>query len=133
VNASPVYLDSSALLKLIFEEPETPGLIAFLQRWPARVSSALARVEVMRIAARVQDRVVEREARRVLRGIHLVRVDDGVIAAAAAIALPGLRSLDAIHLATLQTFGHHLAGMVVYDRRLAAAAREQGLAVWAPE
>lgn len=132
MNPDPIYLDSSALLKLIFEEEETPGLVAFLSDWPARVSSALSRIEVMRIAARVEDRAVEREAQRIFRGISLVRVDDGIVSAAAAITPSGLRSLDAIHLATVQAFGHHLAGMVVYDRRLAAAARDYGIAVWAP-
>jgi predicted nucleic acid-binding protein len=92
----------------------------------------LARIEVMRIAARVEDRTVEREARRMFRGISLLRVDDAIVAAAAAIKPTGLRSLDAIHLATVQAFGHHLGGMVVYDRRLAAAARDLGIAVWAP-
>jgi predicted nucleic acid-binding protein len=133
VNRAPVYLDSSAILKLIFEESETAGLEAFLAQWPVQVSSALARVEVMRIAARVEDRAVERETNRVLRAMNLVRVDDGIIAAAAAIKPSGLRSLDALHLATAQTFGHHLAGMVVYDRRLAAAAHDHGLAVWSPD
>ena len=132
MKAAPVYLDSSAILKLIFEESETAGLAAFLERWPVLVSSGLARVEVMRIAARVDDRAVEREANRVLRAVNLVRVDDGIIAAAAAIKPAGLRSLDALHLATAHTFGHHLAGMVVYDRRLAAAARDHALIVWAP-
>lgn len=132
MNTAPVYLDSSAILKLIFEEPETSELDRFLKQWPVRVSSALARVEVMRIAARVEDRAAEREAHRVLRAMHLLRVDDGIIAAASAIKPSVLRSLDALHLATAQAFGHHLAGMVVYDRRLAAAAHDHGIVVWAP-
>jgi uncharacterized protein len=132
VNRAPVYLDSSAILKLIFEGSETAGLEAFLEQWPVQVSSALARVEVMRISARVEDRAVEREATRVLRAINLVRVDDGIIAAAVAVKPPGLRSLDALHLATALTFGHHLAGIVVYDRRLAAAAHDHGIVVWTP-
>lgn len=132
MNVAPIYLDSSAILKLIFEEPETSRLEDFLEQWPIRVSSALARVEVMRVAARVEDRAVEREANRVLHAMNLARVDDGIVAAAAAIKPDGLRSLDALHLATAHTFGHHLAGIVVYDRRLAAAARDHGLVVWAP-
>jgi hypothetical protein len=132
VKPPPVYLDSSAILKLVFEESETTGLEAFLGEWPIHVSSALARVEVMRIAARVEDRAVGREANRLLRAINLIRVDDAIIAAAAAIKPSGLRSLDALHLATAQTVGHHLAGMVVYDRRLAAAAQDHGIVVWAP-
>ena len=132
MNAAPVYLDSSAVLKLIFEEDETPGLVAFLADRPARVSSALARIEVMRVAARVDDQAVEREAHRVLRGISLIRIDDAVVAAAATVAPAGLRSLDAIHLATIQAFGPRISGIVTYDRRLATAARDRGIAVWAP-
>ena len=86
----------------------------------------------MRIAVRVEDRAVQRETHRIFRGISLVRIDDGIVAGAAAIKPTGLRSLDAIHLATIQAFGHHIAGMVVYDRRLARAARDHGIAVWAP-
>jgi predicted nucleic acid-binding protein len=127
-----VYLDSSALLKLIFDEPETGALLAFLRPWPRRVSSALARIEVTRIVARVGDPLAAREAQRALRALHLVRVDDEIVARAAAIQPVGLRSLDAIHLATADTLGSDLAGMVVYDRRLAAAADAQGLTVWAP-
>lgn len=127
-----VYVDSSALLKLIFEEPESAALAAFLADWPVRVSSALARIEVARIVARVQDPLIEREARHVLRGVHLVRLDDDIVDRAATIGPPGLRSLDAIHLATAQLLGSDLAGLVAYDRRLAAAADAQGITVWSP-
>jgi predicted nucleic acid-binding protein len=43
-----------------------------------------------------------------------------------------LRSLDAVHLATALSLQPELAGMIVYDHRLAAAARAAGLTVWAP-
>lgn len=125
-----VYLDSSAILKLIFDEPETPALVALLQQWPSRVSSMLARIEVMRIASRVNDPDTERVAREVLGGINLIRMDDAVVAAAATLGPSTLRSLDAIHLATAQVLAHHLAGFVVYDTRLATAARQHGFTVW---
>ena len=50
-----LYLDSSALVKLVVREPETPALMEFLALWPFRVSSALARVEVVRAVKRVSD------------------------------------------------------------------------------
>ena len=127
-----VYLDSSALLKLIFEEPESAALAAFLADWPSRVSSAIARIEVTRIVARVLDPAADREAQRVLRGVHLVRLDDDVVLRASEIGLAGLRSLDAIHLATAQMLGSGLAGLVAYDRRLLTAAEALGLTVWSP-
>jgi predicted nucleic acid-binding protein len=132
VSATVVYVDSSALLKLVFEEAETPALVEFLRRWPERVSSALACVEVRRVVGRVQDPIADREARRVLRGLDLIRIDDAIVEAAAAIAPRRLRSLDAIHLATAQTLGAELAGMVVYDGRLAASAREHHIKVFSP-
>src|SRR4029077_7064743 len=99
---------------------------------PVRASSALARIEVTRIVARVHDPAVEREARRVLRGVHLIRLDDDIVHGAATIGPAGLRSLDAIHLATAQLLGADLAGFVAYDRRLAGAAAAHGIAVWSP-
>lgn len=132
MSESIVYLDSSALLKLIFEEPESAALVAFLRGWPVRVSSALARIEVARIVARVEDPVVEREARRVLRGVHLLRIDDDIILRAATIGPTGLRSLEAIHLATAQVLAADLAGLVTYDRRQAGAAADHGITVWSP-
>lgn len=127
-----VYLDSSAILKLIFEESETEALATLLRARPTRVSSVLARVEVLRTAATVQDRAVLHHARTVLARLHLIRPDDRILNAALAIEPPQVRSLDAIHLATALSLGHHLSGMVVYDRRLADAARHHGLTVWAP-
>jgi predicted nucleic acid-binding protein len=45
----------------------------------------------------------------------------------------GLRSLDAIHLATALVLGPDLAGIVAYDRRLARAADGHGITVWSPQ
>ena len=128
-----LYLDSSAILKLVFEEAESSPLRDFLKAWPDRVSSTLARIEVTRIVARVEDPLPLRDAQRILRSLNLVRIDDQIVAAAASLEPRGLRSLDAIHLATARLLGHHLAGMVAYDLRLANAARQVGLTVWAPD
>jgi hypothetical protein len=45
---------------------------------------------------------------------------------------PELRSLDAVHLATALRLGEDLGRFVVYDARLAEAARLAGLTVIAP-
>ena len=132
MNGGLIYLDSSALIKLIFEERETQALIQFLSAWPNRMSSVLARVEVMVSVRRVHDEDVRREALNVLSGINLVHPDHGLLAAAATTDPPVVRTLDAIHLATAISLGHELAGIVVYDHRLADAARHAGLTVWAP-
>jgi hypothetical protein len=127
-----VYLDSSAILKLIFEEPETEALVTLLRARPLRASSSLARVEVLRTAATVQDRTVLQHARAVLARLHLIRPDDRILTTAMTCEPWELKSRDAIELATALSLGHHLAGIVVYNRRLAEAARHHGLTVWAP-
>ena len=128
----PLYLDSSALIKLVFEERETPALEAFLVDRPLRVSSSLARVEVIRAVRSVSDALASRHAGEVLAAIELIAPNAAVFAGAADVDPLSLRALDAIHLATAVALLPDLDGMVVYDRRLAEAAREAGLTVWAP-
>lgn len=131
-SPSLVYLDSSALVKLVVAEPETSALLAFLAGWPDRVSSALARVEVLRAAKRVgAGLAVRRRATRVLARVALVRIDEPVLAAAARVGPPELRTLDAVHLATARSLDG-LAGIVTYDTRLARAAARVRLKVWSP-
>jgi len=132
VNDAAVYLDSSAIIKLVFEEEETSALETFLASRPNRVSSALARVEVLRVARTVSDPAVAIYAHGVLARIHLIRPDDALFRQAAEVEPLELRALDALHLATALSFGTDLAGIVVYDRQLSRAARRAGLTVWAP-
>jgi predicted nucleic acid-binding protein len=132
VRGSTVYLDSSALLKLIFEEDESDSLREFLAGHPQRASSSLARVEVLRTAGRVEDPAVTRDASELLEGVHLIRPDDAMLVAAAEIGPSTLRSFDSIHLVTALSLRPNLTGIVVYDRQLAAAARDAGLTVFAP-
>jgi predicted nucleic acid-binding protein len=127
-----LYLDSSALVKLVVAEPETPDLLLFLAGWPHRVSSALARVEVLRAVKRTgAGPAVRRRAARVVARVALIRIDDAVLAAAARVAPPELRTLDAIHLATARSLDG-LAGIVTYDARLGRAASRARFKVWSP-
>lgn len=127
-----VYMDSSALMKLVFEEHETDALEAFLRDRPLRLSNSLARVEVMRAVRTVGDKLVARHADDVLRAVELIAPDAGLLADAARLDPLTLRTLDAVHLATAVALMDDIDGMVVYDRRLAAAARDAGLEVFAP-
>jgi predicted nucleic acid-binding protein len=128
-----LYLDSSALVKLVLREPETAALMGFLAAWPDRLSSVLARVEVLRALRRAKaERAARRRAHRVLSHVALVRLDDPVLEAAARLGPPELRSLDAIHLATARSVKEGLAGIVTYDSRLSRAAARLRLKVWSP-
>ena len=126
-----VYLDSSALAKLVVAEPESRALRRFLRREPERVSCGLARTEVLRAVRPVGPGAVER-ARRVLRRVHLIRVDDVLLDAAGMLDAAVLRSLDAIHLAAAQAVAPNLSALITYDRRMAIAAGELGFSVRAP-
>jgi predicted nucleic acid-binding protein len=126
-----VYLDSSALVKLVVEEAESKALTSYLRERPLRVSCALARVEVV-LAVRSHGDAARRRARQLLGRISLVRLDDALLDAAAALGGAPLRSLDAIHLAAAQALGRGLDEVITYDNRMTSAAQGLGVAVSAP-
>ena len=130
-RADSAYVDSSALVKLVVPEAETPALRQELRAFERLISSALARVEVVRGASR---RGPEARARslRMLAAMNLLTVDDDLLDAAARLEPQTLRSLDAVHLASALSIGDALVAVVTYDRRLADAARGVGLAVLSP-
>ena len=130
---SVVYLDSSAIVKLVVPEPESSVLRRYLQLRDERVASELARVEVFRALRRGHgaDPATLRRAEQVLDGIALVALDEPVLGAAGILEPEQLRSLDAIHLATALSL-EGLESLVTYDQRLLAAAAGAGLAVAAP-
>ena len=130
---SLVYLDTSALVKLVVTEPESSALIEFLHGWPDRVSSALALAEVPRVLRHARFGAAERQrARRLLARLALIDVDRRILGMAAAFDPPELRTLDAIHLATALAVREDLAGLVTYDRRLATAAERVDVEVLSP-
>ena len=118
-----IYLDSSALLKLLFLEPETVGLRHWVleRKESTLTSSELAKVEVLRGCRRI-DATVLPAARGLLSGINLIPLSGRVIDEAGALGEPLLRSLDALHLASALSVANELTAFVAYDRRLVAAA-----------
>lgn len=128
-----LYLDSSAIVKLVAAEAESLALFDFVRRYGERLSSVLARVEVQRAVRRAKGSAAERRrADRVLARVALVRIDDPIIAMASQLRPIDLRSLDAIHLATALSASDGIAGFVTYDARLARAATAARLAVFQP-
>ncbi|HYO17852.1 MAG TPA: PIN domain-containing protein [Dermatophilaceae bacterium] len=126
------YLDTSALIKLVVAEAETPALLLWLtaaDREP--VSCGLARTELLRAVRRVApDRAVQ--ARTVLDSVTLVGVSTAMVEEAGRLNPTLMRSLDAVHLAAALALGDDLEGLVTYDDRLAEAAHLNGLVVTAP-
>ncbi len=129
----PVYLDTSAIVKLVVSEPETDALRSSLARWRDRVSSTLARVEVHRALWRAgASRAVRTRADDVLSNLVLIRIDDRVLSQAASFKEPLLRALDAIHLASALSLGDDPEAFITYDARLARAASKVRLRVQHP-
>lgn len=126
------YLDTSALVKLVVAEEQSPALRRWLEeadRTP--VSSDLARAELMRAVRRAApDRIVQ--ARAVLETMTLVRLDTSTFEEAGRLDPNVLRTLDVVHLAAALELGDDLDALVTYDQRLEEAALANGVRVTAP-
>lgn len=112
-------------------EPEAEALREALAAWPVLVSSRLLIVESVRACARYGDDFAVR-AQNGLSALALLPMNDALLHAAAVLLPPGLRSLDAIHLATALSLGDRMGAMVCYDERLGSAAHGAGLEVVQP-
>lgn len=127
-----VYADTSALAKLVVEEPESHALVEWLHETQAQlVTSWLTHVELRRVIAR---RAPWRapDVTDVLNACQTLALEMETFDSAARMQPTELRSLDAIHLAAALRLGSDLAGMLVYDARLADAARTAGIRPLAP-
>ncbi len=127
------YFDSSALVKMFSSENHSVEFQNFfLTQSKAQsklFSSAISKVEIFRSLQRQEKDVSLVD--EFLKSLSLLRLSDSVISLAQIVA-PGLRSLDAIHLATaLQLMPLDLT-FVTYDKPLAKAAKEAGLPCISP-
>jgi predicted nucleic acid-binding protein len=132
VAGAVAYLDTSAFVKLVVAEPESSALRRAIVRWPQRASSTLLRTETIRALRRSGNTGQVPAARRLLRGVSMIRVDEPLLDRAADLEPAELRTLDAIHLASALEIGQDLGVMIAYDIRLKAAAQAYGLAVESP-
>ncbi len=125
------YLDSSAIVKLAVEEPESAALRRYLVRRKPLVSSALARAEVSRALLPLGEAAVRR-GQEVLSRVELIRINDRILAAAGSLLPMELRTWDAIHLATAQQLQPDVARIITYDERMSVAAEAIGWTIVAP-
>lgn len=128
-----LYLDSSALIKLVIEEGESAALRQWLEARSGATwfTSALAEVEVLRAVCRTRPSTVD-AAYAVLDLVVQIEMDESLRRVAAKLPPVGLRSLDAIHLATALLLRDEVEAFLVYDRKLSAACTRAGLTVAAP-
>ena len=127
------YADTSAVIKLLAEETDSKAFAAFYDdhgdaEW---VSSALLRIEVVRAVARAVPARLP-DARDLLTAFSYIAIDDEIVDGAMNEPDRGLRSLDAIHLATARILAPELDGLLSYDDRLTKAATDAGLRALSP-
>ena len=128
------YADTSAVIKLLAEEAHSKALAEFYDNDPDAewVSSALLRIELTRAVMRAIPALLP-DARDLLLAFSYIAIDDDVVEGAMNEPDRGLRSLDAIHLATARILAEDLDAIVSYDDRLLKAANEAGLVTLSPQ
>jgi predicted nucleic acid-binding protein len=124
------YLDTSAFLKLVVDEESSTAMRAWYSAQGGLWSSQLLRTEALRAAQRLQiDATLVEQA---LDTVSLVLPSVATYTTAGLVQPAGLRTLDALHLASALEIGADLEAMVVYDQRLVDAARENAIEVVTP-
>jgi predicted nucleic acid-binding protein len=128
------YADTSAVVKLLVEETDSKAFAAFYDahsdaEW---VSSALLRIELTRAVARAMPALLP-DARELLLAFSCIAIDDDIVEGAMNEPDRVLRSLDAIHLATVRILAPELDAFVTYDDRLLRAATDAGLVTVSPQ
>jgi predicted nucleic acid-binding protein len=126
-----VYVDTSAVGRVLLGEPDAPAVLRDLADFDQHVASRLMRVELRRLALR--EKMLE-AADQLLAGVALVPLDDAILTSSETIHPATVATLDAIHLVTALRLASAgvLETIMTYDARLADGAQEHGLYVLAP-
>jgi predicted nucleic acid-binding protein len=137
--ASLRYIESSALLAALLEQDAQA--VQDLRALGQRVTSALTFSEASRalIRARVTGRITPNEERRALRALRtferrvavVALTSDILVRAGRPFPVEPIRTLDAVHLATVELLGEppQLVTIVTRDDRVRANARTLGYMV----
>lgn len=129
-----LYIDSSALMKLVTREEESPALLSFINGsnpWVnaiEMVSSYVAKTEITRASSRIGPEATL-AARALARTVSFIAVESRTLDSAATVRPDALRTLDAIHLVSASRAG---LDMISYDHRLNSAAALAGVKVYSP-
>ncbi len=137
-RAGILYVDTSALLKLLVREEESIAIERELVQWPSLATSVVTEVELPRAVARARedrpDAVIDGSL--VLQGIiasaAIVELTDDIVASARNVAPVHVGALDAIHIASALSLDTELAGVATYDNRMKDALIRAGANVVAP-
>ncbi len=128
-----IYLDPTAIMKLIDDTPESAALTAYLSahtdtRW---ITCALSRAELLRATTTLPAEATE-HAHHVLAGLDTVALTDRLLDAAVALTPTPRRTTDALHIASALSAGTRLRTLVTYDTELADAAAAHHITTVSP-
>lgn len=135
------YVDASALAKLVVDEGESGLLREYLRPAPDRlwISSIIARTEVAlaisKSGADPRHAMADTPPYLHVRDVPVLLADvttEIAVLGARLGADVGLRTLDAIHVATALALKPGLVEVVTYDRRMMAACALLGIPTAAP-
>jgi predicted nucleic acid-binding protein len=126
-----VYVDTSALGRVLLGEPDAPAVLRALDDFEEHVASRLLGVELRRLALRFE---LLEAASQLLAGIALLPIDEGLLERAETLPPATIATLDAIHLATALRLSKagFVESVMTYDARLAEGARAHGLRIISP-
>jgi predicted nucleic acid-binding protein len=160
-----IYLDTSAMVKLVVREHESDTLIEWINHLtdtefvesaqrathPTRTdccTAEIGRIELLRAALRMSnaaeplshsagevapaDQDAIAAARRVLEKVDVLLMTPEISALAETVTPADLRTLDAVHLATVLANQSVVSTVCAYDHRLIQACNHHGLQVVSP-
>lgn len=133
-----LYLDTSALVKLLVREAESEAIEAELLRWSKLATSLVTNVELPRAISRAREErpnsVVDGSL--VLRGIlasaTTIPLDEQIVGKARDVRPSSVGTLDAIHVASALSLGDDLVAVATYDGRMQEALSLVNVEVLAP-
>jgi predicted nucleic acid-binding protein len=119
-----LYVDTSALVKLLVREAESEAIEVELLGWPKLATSLITEVELPRAVARARedrpDAVIDGSV--VLQGIlasaAIIPLDQGIVDEARRVRPTHVGALDAIHVASALSLSSELLAVATYDKRM---------------
>jgi len=124
------YIDASALTKLVLAEPDSVAMRRWYVERERVLCSRIGIVETRRAVVRHEHDPMHLDA--IMASVEIIELDRSIARSAAIIPPIGLKTLDAIHLASALAIADEVDAFVTYDLRLAEAARAAGLPVVRP-
>ena len=133
-----LYLDTSALVKLLVREAESEAFEVELLRWSKLATSLVTNVELPRAVSRAREErpnsVVDGSLalRGVLASATTIPLDERIVGEARNVKPSTVGALDAIHVASALSLCDDLSAVATYDKRMQDALASIKVEVLAP-